>query len=52
MVQLDKVANSSVNASAIDRTSLTERTIVAGREVFLGRRRGPYSESIQQNFVC
>src|SRR6201998_1250424 len=28
-------------APAIGRTSLTERTILAGREVFLGRRRGP-----------
>ena len=26
---------------AIGRASLTERTILAGREVFLGRRRGP-----------
>jgi manganese transport protein len=25
----------------IGRASLTERTIIAGREVFLGRRRGP-----------
>jgi len=30
-----------MNASAIGRISLTERTILAGREVFLGRRRGP-----------
>jgi manganese transport protein len=28
-------------APAIGRASLTERTILAGREVFLGRRRGP-----------
>ncbi len=28
-------------APAIGRTSLTERTMLAGREVFLGRRRGP-----------
>src|SRR6201995_5917639 len=28
-------------APAIGRTSLSERTILAGREVFLGRRRGP-----------
>jgi manganese transport protein len=28
-------------APAISRASLTERTILAGREVFLGRRRGP-----------
>ena len=28
-------------AGAIGRASLTERTILAGREVFLGRRRGP-----------
>jgi hypothetical protein len=28
-------------APAIARTSLTERTNLAGREVFLGRRRGP-----------
>lgn len=35
------MANWSVNASALGRTSLTERTILAGREVFLGRRRGP-----------
>src|ERR1700748_1206381 len=28
-------------ASAIGRASLSERTILAGREVFLGRRRGP-----------
>ena len=35
------MANSSVNASAIGRISLTDRTILAGREVFLGRRRGP-----------
>src|SRR4029077_2433203 len=30
-------------APAIGRASLTERTILAGREVFLGRRRGPLS---------
>ena len=30
-----------MDAPAIGRTSLTERTILAGREVFLGRRRGP-----------
>jgi manganese transport protein len=35
------MANSSVNASAVGRTSLTDRTILAGREVVLGRRRGP-----------
>src|ERR1700736_3476096 len=28
-------------APAIGRISLSERTILAGREVFLGRRRGP-----------
>src|SRR5712671_2128616 len=28
-------------APAIGRASLTERTVLAGREVFLGRRRGP-----------
>src|SRR6201987_4933915 len=28
-------------APALGRTSLTERTMLAGREVFLGRRRGP-----------
>src|ERR1700759_4106601 len=28
-------------APAIGRTSLSERTILAGREVFLGRQRGP-----------
>jgi manganese transport protein len=28
-------------APAIGRASLTERTVIAGREVFLGRRRGP-----------
>src|SRR6516162_4257785 len=31
----------AMDAPAIGRTSLTERTILAGREVFLGRRRGP-----------
>src|ERR1700741_3154369 len=30
-------------APAIDRTSLTERTMLAGREVFLGRRRGLFA---------
>jgi len=30
-------------APAIGRASLTERTILAGREVFLGRRRGPFA---------
>jgi manganese transport protein len=30
-----------MDAPAIGRASLTERTILAGREVFLGRRRGP-----------
>jgi hypothetical protein len=28
-------------APATGRASLTERTVLAGREVFLGRRRGP-----------
>jgi hypothetical protein len=28
-------------APAIGRASLTERTVLASREVFLGRRRGP-----------
>src|ERR1700730_3813188 len=28
-------------APAISRTSLSERTVLAGRDVFLGRRRGP-----------
>src|SRR5690348_246012 len=32
-----------MDATAIGRTSLSERTILAGREVFLGRRRGPLS---------
>jgi len=32
-----------VYAPAIGRASLTERTILAGREVFLGRRRGPFA---------
>src|SRR5271169_4142426 len=30
-----------MDATAISRASLSERTILAGREVFLGRRRGP-----------
>jgi hypothetical protein len=30
-----------MDAPAIGRAALTERTILAGREVFLGRRRGP-----------
>jgi hypothetical protein len=30
-----------MDATAIGRASLSERTILAGREVFLGRRRGP-----------
>jgi manganese transport protein len=30
-----------MDASAIGRVSLTDRTILAGRDVFLGRRRGP-----------
>ena len=30
-----------MDATATGRTSLSERTILAGREVFLGRRRGP-----------
>jgi manganese transport protein len=30
-----------MDAPAISRAALTERTILAGREVFLGRRRGP-----------
>ena len=30
-----------MNAPAISQVSLTERTILAGREVFLGQRRGP-----------
>jgi len=32
-----------VYAPAIGRASFTERTILAGREVFLGRRRGPFA---------
>src|SRR5271168_5385085 len=30
-----------MDATAIGRASLSERTVLAGREVFLGRRRGP-----------
>ena len=30
-----------MDAPAISRISFTERTILAGREVFLGQRRGP-----------
>src|SRR6201997_2372965 len=32
-----------MDAAAIGRASLTERTVLAGREVFLGRRRGPFA---------
>jgi manganese transport protein len=32
-----------MDAAAIGRASLTERTVLAGREVLLGRRRGPFA---------